>query len=68
LILDQLKAGARAYLCNPLLLVVLVEDGAAVLRAHVIALPVGRGGVVDAVEVLHLRRRCQGFHLFHFQV
>ena len=45
----------RVYLSDALLLIVLVEDGGAVLRAHVVALPVGRRWVVYPVEVLHLR-------------
>ena len=39
-------------LCNLLLLLVVVEDAAAVLRADVGALAVGGGRVVHAVEVL----------------
>lgn len=39
-------------LCNLLLLLVVVEDAAAVLRADVGALAVGGGGIVHAVEVL----------------
>lgn len=45
----------RTHLSNPLLLIVLVVNGAAVLRPCIVPLPVLGGGVMDAVEILYLQ-------------
>lgn len=57
----------RAYLGNPLLLIVFVVDGAAVLRACIVALPVLGGRVVDAVKVLHLYKHKFDLKVIHLK-
>ena len=54
---NAFRGGLRTDLCYPLLLIIMVEDCAPVLRAHVIALYVGCCGVMDPVEVLHLNKQ-----------
>ena len=49
--------GLRTDLCYPLLLIIMVEDCAPVLRTHVVALSVRCCGVMDPVEVLHLNKQ-----------
>ena len=51
----QIRRARVTHLSNALLLVIMVEDCAPVLRPNIVPLPVGRGRVVDAVEVLDLR-------------
>jgi len=50
----RLSERQRTDLCYPLLLIIMVEDCAPVLRAHVVALSVRCCWVMDPVEVLHL--------------